>query len=167
MIPATGLSDRFWRIVFAEHADTLLAGARHPEGRFHHEGQPVLYLSPTPQAAGFAIDAYLSADNRPRQLIPLDIRGARVCDLRDRATCAALGIDPVWPSAPWLPERAQGLPATSWRASDAVRAAGSDGMIYASRTQPSRWHLVLFRWNERVGPKVEKAGPGSAFPPKQ
>lgn len=49
---------------------------------------------------------------------------------------------------PWLPERSAGLPATSWRASDAVRAAGADGMIYTARSAPHRWHLVLFRWNE-------------------
>jgi hypothetical protein len=36
-------------------------------------------------------------------------------------------------------------------------------MIYASRKEPARWHLVLFRWNQPGGPKVAPNGPALPF----
>jgi hypothetical protein len=50
------------------------------------------------------------------------------------------------------------LPATSWIASDAARRAGADGMIYAARSDPTRWHVVLFRWNIPAGPIIRQSG---------
>ena len=69
-----------------------------------------------------------------------------VLDLRDPDHCRPWGIDPGHAAIPWLPERAQDLPASTWRVSDHARDSGADGMIYTARTQPDRWHLVLFRW---------------------
>jgi hypothetical protein len=60
---------------------------------------------------------------------------------------------------PWLPERSAGRPATSWTASDAVRAAGLDGMIYTARSAPDRWHLVLFCWNAPGAARLAPDGP--------
>ncbi len=141
------VSGRFWRITFAEHARQVLDGVRHPEGRYHHDGQPALYASPTPEFAAMAVDAYLRPGDPPRVICPLALSDARLCDLRDPDICATLGITPDISSVPWVPERAAGLPATSWAASDAVRATDADGMIYRARSYPDRWHIVLFRWN--------------------
>lgn len=44
-----------WRIVRADALPRLMEGASHPEGRFHHDGQPAFYASPSPGAAGHAI----------------------------------------------------------------------------------------------------------------
>ncbi len=150
MIPKTvPLSGRFYRITFATDSDRILGGVIHPEGRFHHDGQPAFYCSPSPEAAAAAVNVYARPDDPPRVIIPLDITGARICDIRNPDTCAALDIQMITPSVPWMPQRAKGTPATSWQASDAVRALGLDGMIYACRREPrSRWHLVLFYWNE-------------------
>lgn len=60
---------------------------------------------------------------------------------------------------PWLPERGAGRPATSWTASDAVRACGLDGMIYTARSTPDRWHLVLFGWNRPGAAQITRNGP--------
>lgn len=101
---------------------------------------------------------YLRPDDPPRLAFPLHIR-ARIADLRDLATCAALGLQGVETAIPWLPERTAGLPATTWRASDSVRKAGADGMIYTARSAPDRWHLVLFRWNSPGAAVVRADGP--------
>ena len=154
------LSGRFYRIVFAADLGRVLDGVRTPEARFHHSGQPALYLSPSPEAAGFAVASFVGADDPPRVLVPIRVEGARVVDLRDAAHCAALGLAGHEPSVPWQPERAEGRPATSWRASDAARASGADGMVYVARSEPSRWHLVLFRWNLPGGPVLKQDGPG-------
>lgn len=149
---STLLSGIFHRIVFEADLPNLLAGAKSPEGRFHHDGQPALYLSPTPDAAGHAIAAYLRPDDPARVIIALTLQNARVVDLRDPATLQTLRLDGTEASTPWQPERQQGLPATTWRASDAARATGADGMIYTARSAPSRWHLVLFSWNRVLQP---------------
>lgn len=153
-----GFETTLYRIVFAEFADQVLDGAIHPEGRFHHSGQPAFYASPTPEGAAVAIDIYLRRSDPERVMVQLQLRDAELADLRDPATCAALGIDPKTPSVPWADERKAGKPATSWRASDAVRAAGADGMIYASRRAPERWHVVLFSWNKSKGAHLSKVG---------
>ncbi|MCB6179218.1 RES family NAD+ phosphorylase [Rhodobacter sp. Har01] len=144
---------RIWRILRASDLPRLMDGAHHPEGRFHHDGQPAFYCSPSPQAAGHAVAPYLRPGDGPRLLVPLRLTVAGLCDLRDPATLARLGLAGDETAVPWRPQRAAGLPATTWRASDAVRASGAPGMIYTARSAPDRWHLVLFAWN---------AGPGSA-----
>lgn len=143
------LNITLYRIVFAKFADRVLDGVIHSEGRFHHNGQPAFYASPSPETAAIAIAIYLRPDDAPRVMVPLTLQNARMADLRDPATCDALDIDPGWPSVPWAEQRANGRPATSWQASDAVRASGADGMIYASRRVPTRWHVVLFFWNAK------------------
>ena len=166
MAPMRNISGTFYRIAFAQYAGSVLDGVIHPEGRLHHDGQPALYASPTPETAAVAIDIYLKPDDPDRVMIPLLLTDARLADLRDPVTCRALGIDPTWPSVPWAAERAAGNPATSWRASDAVRAAGADGIIYASRRVPERWHIVLFSWNKTQGAQLRPDGPAVPWGPK-
>ncbi|MEJ8563036.1 RES family NAD+ phosphorylase [Yoonia sp. GPGPB17] len=163
----TTLNTTLYRIVFAEFANTVLEGAIHPEGRFHHADQPALYASPSPDTAAIAIQIYLKPDDPPRVLVPLSLRNARMVDLRDIDTCKVLGIDPAWSTVPWSDERAAGRPATSWRASDAARAAGADGMLYASRRTPDRWHVVLFSWNIGNGAVLDIDGTPTRWSPKQ
>lgn len=157
------LNATLYRIIFEEYLGSVLDGVIHREGRFHHDGQKALYASPSPETAAIAIAIYLKPDDAPRLMVPLALSNARMVDLRDKRTCDALGIDPAWPSVPWAEERAAGLPATSWQASDAARAAGADGMIYASRRAPERWHVVLFSWNRGEGADLQVAGQPSPW----
>lgn len=160
--PESGL---FWRILPVSRLDHVLDGAAMPEGRFHHDGQPAIYLSPTPQAAAHAIAPYLRPGDPPRCAVPLRLTGAHLADLRDAAICRALGLCGDETAVPWRPERALGLPATTWRASDAARAAGYDGIRYAARSAPARWHIVLFRWNGTQGPQLRRDGAPLPFQP--
>lgn len=130
----------------ASRADQALAPAISPEGRFHHDGQHALYVSPRPDWACHAIAPYVRPDDPPRVIVALHLADARLLDLRDPAHCAAFGIDPARAAVPWLPRRAKGLAAATWDVSDRARASGADGMIYTARSEPSRWHVVLFTW---------------------
>jgi len=141
------IGGRFYRIVAADRADRALSPALSPEGRFHHDGQPALYMSSRPDWAEHAIKTYVRDDDPPRVICELEIACAKVLDLRDADQCVAWGADPRLAAVPWLPERAAGLAATTWRLSDLARDQGADGMIYTARTEPSRWHLVLFDWS--------------------
>lgn len=150
---------RFWRIVFAARLPQVLEGVSSPEGRLHHSGQKALYLSPQPDWAAMAVDAYLRPGDPPRVLVELEISGALVADLREPETCAALGITTATAGVPWQPERARGRRATSWAASDAVRAGKAHGLIYPARSWPERWHMVLHSWNVPGGAQVALSGP--------
>jgi RES domain-containing protein len=154
----TPVAGRFWRTVFASDVAVVLKGARSIEGRYHHDAQPALYLSPTPEYSRIAIDAYLRPNDPLRVIVPLDVTGANLADLRAAEVQTALGLDGHESGTLWQPERAMGQPATSWIASDAARHAGADGIIYAARSDASRWHIVLFRWNAVTGPQVRQSG---------
>jgi len=145
-MPFPALDGLFYRIVPQARAAKALAPAISPEGRFHHDAQPSLYLSWRPDWACHAIAPYVRATDPPRVICELHLTGAKVLDLRNAAHCAAWNIDPALAAIPWLPQRAQGLPASTWEVSDRARTSGADGMIYTARSEPSRWHLVLFRW---------------------
>jgi RES domain-containing protein len=160
------VSGLFWRSVFESDLARVLDGARTREGRYHHDGQPALYISPSPDYSRVAIDVYLRGGDPPRVIVPLQLTGARIADLRNKATQRALGLNGTEASVLWQPERAAGLPATSWIASDAARDAGADGMIYAARSDPARWHICLFRWNAGDGAQVRQAGPPIPFDPQ-
>ena len=153
------ISGTFFRIVYAEHATDSLQGARSPEGRFHHDGEPALYMSSRPDWALKAVEAYLRPGDPPRVTVPLALGPARIVDLGDAALCDRLGIDAAHAAIPWQPQRARGEAPHTWRPADASRRAGADGMIYTARSAPDRWHLVLFRWNCAGGPAVAVSGP--------
>ena len=144
-MPFQTLDGLFYRIVPQDRAAQALAPAVSPEGRFHHDAQPTLYVSPRPDWACHAIASYVRPDDPPRVIVALSLT-ARVLDLRNPAQCAAFGIDPALAAVPWLPQRAKGRRAATWEVSDRARASGATGMIYTARTQPARWHLVLFHW---------------------
>jgi hypothetical protein len=153
----------FWRSVFATDVKRVLNGVKSPEGRYHHDGQVALYMSPSPEYSRIALNAYLRDGDAPRLIVPLAVQNANLADLRQPDTQRALGLNGTEASVPWLPERAAGRPATSWIASDAARTAGYDGIIYAARSDATRWHIVLFRWNETTGPQVRQSGPPIPF----
>lgn len=154
----TPISGTFWRIVWQDRLHTVLDGVLSPEGRLHHSGQKALYISPTPNWAAMAVDAYIRTDDPPRLLVELEVTEAKVVDLRDADICHAIGVTVGTAGVPWQPERQQGKPATSWQASDAVRRTGADGLIYPARSYPDRWHVVLHRWNEPGAARVADAG---------
>lgn len=163
--PFRPLSGVFYRVVFADALARVLDGVQHPEGRFHHGGQQAIYMSPTPEMAAIAVKTYLRPGDPDRVTVPLQVAKARVLDFRMPEAEAFLGLPWRETAVPWRDQRAAGLPATSWSASDSARAAGADGMIYPSRQRSDRWHLVLFRWNIPGGPMVTVGGPATEFQP--
>jgi RES domain len=155
---SSAVSGLFWRSISATDVIRILDGGRVPEGRYHHDGQPALYLSPSPEYSRIAIDVYLRDGDPPRVIVPLQLANAHLADLRDPVVQRQLNLIGTEASVPWQPERAAGLPATSWIASDAARTAGADGMIYGARSDLQRWHIVLFRWNVPSGPQILQHG---------
>ena len=153
-----------FRLKNIAEADDILGPARAPEGRSHRNGQRALYLSLTPEGCIVATRRY-KTDATPEQgIFPLQVSNARVVDLRDRTATESLGIDTTHRALEWQDLRAKGLPSPTWDLADRVRVLGLDGMLYASRSDPAKTHLTLFRWNEDgTAATVRLAGP--AIPP--
>ena len=142
----------------AEAAD-ILAPAHATEGRFHRDGQRALYLSLTPEGCIVATKRYLTEETPKQGIFPLKVSDARLVDLRDATATTALGIDTAHRAIEWQNLRAKGLPSPTWDLADRVREMGLDGMLYASRTDPAKTHLTLFRWNESgTAATVRQAG---------
>lgn len=129
MIPFAGHA---WRIVWQGQA--AMTPARAPEGRFHHSGQTAIYTSLSQEGCGTAITRYLSPGDGPREILTLAIAANRIADLRQEPAARMV----------WQDLRAAGAPSPTWAFSDAARASGAQGMLYASRSQPNLTHLVLF-----------------------
>lgn len=157
---AVTLDGLFYRMKALAEAADVLAPARAAEGRSHRDGQTALYLSATPEGCVVATARYTDATTPPRGIFPLSVSGARVVDLRDSHATEALAIDTTHRALDWQSLRARGLPSPTWDIADRVRTLGLDGMLYASRTDPAKTHLTLFRWNATdTSARVDRAGP--------
>lgn len=152
-----------YRMKFRAEADDILAPAHSPEGRSHYNGQKALYLSQTPEGTITAVRRYVVAGDPERAIFPLLVRDAHVVDLRDACSTRLLDIDVTHRAIEWQKIREAGKPSPTWDISDRVRALSLDGMIYASRTDPTKTHLTLFRWNADGGPLVQQIGEPTPF----
>ncbi|MEJ1996810.1 MAG: RES family NAD+ phosphorylase [Maritimibacter sp.] len=159
------VSGIYWRMKFVKDAGDILGPARAPEGRSHYNGQRALYLSATPEGAAIATKIYLRAGDPERAIYPLEVTNARVVDLRDPAATAYFDIDVTHRAAQWQKIRTEGKPSPTWAISDRVRELGLDGMLYSSRTDPSKTHLTLFHWNEPGSARLAPAGQPVPFEP--
>lgn len=127
---------RFHRAVFATDLARGLDPAAGPEGRFHHDGQAALYLSETVEGVVVALATYRRPQDPPRVILPLDVSAGTLLDLRDAGVAESLGAAPGAASERWQETRRLGRHPASWALSDAARATGADGMLYASRKRP-------------------------------
>ena len=158
-VPRRRISGRFWRAIAADRVGQVLyPPGPDSAGRYHRPGQSALYITPEADWAMIAIGRYLLADGIKRVVVPLELDGAQVFDQRDPAACSALGIDPQQSQVRWNDELAAGREPPSWRASDAARAAGAQGIIDVSRGIAGGWHVCLFAWNVPGAPQVRLAG---------
>lgn len=158
-LPLHRITGRFWRAIAAERVEQVLdLPGPDSAGRYHRPGQPALYITPHADWATIAIGRYLLSDGIARVVVPLELDGAALFDQRDPAACAALGIDSEQSQVRWNDELAKGREPPSWRASDAAREAGAQGIIDVSRGIAAGWHACLFAWNRPGTPQVRVAG---------
>ena len=153
------ISGQFWRAIATDRVGQVLdPPGPDSAGRYHRPGQAALYITPEADWATIAIGRYLLADGIKRVVVPLELDCADLFDQRDPAACAALGIDPQQSQVRWNDELAAGREPSSWRASDAARAVGAQGIIDVSRGIAGGWHACLFAWNQPGAPQVRVAG---------
>ncbi|MCK0137815.1 RES family NAD+ phosphorylase [Aliiroseovarius sp. F47248L] len=129
MISYTG---SVYRLIFTDQNATL--PVQSPEGRFHHSGQMAIYTSLSPEGCGVAIKRYLTPDDAPRHIVPLEVTLERVVDIRGPSAASAV----------WQDSRAAGHPAPTWAFSDQAREDDAQALMYSSRSRPDLTHLTLF-----------------------
>jgi len=153
------ISGRFWRAIAEERVENVLDPPRTDNaGRYHRPGESALYITPEADWAVIAVGRYLLADGIPRVVVPLELDGADLVDQRNPDSCVALGIDPAQSQVRWNDELVAGREPPSWKASDAARASGAQGIIDVSRGIAGGWHACLFAWNVPGAPQVRLAG---------
>ena len=156
------LDATFFQMRFLDAPDAVHA-AQSPEGRWHHSGQRALYLSGTPEGTKVAMRIYRRDDESTRAIFLLKITNARVINIRNAKAPELYGIDASEMHCRWQEHVRDGKPSPTWQISDAIRAAGFDGLLAPSRSAPDLTHLTLFRWNEpnahsvTLGPPVSQA----------
>lgn len=158
------IAGTFFRIMFEHDGNRVTQGAASPFGRYHHDDEPALYVSSRPDWAWKAVESYVRAGDPARNVWQLEISAAQVVDIRDKKICGQLGILPSDADKLWQSQIASGQRPSTWNVSDRVRQAGADGLVYTARSVPSRWHLVLFRWNGHGGPTVSISGERPVYP---
>lgn len=144
----TPWSGTVWRIMWANAADPLTP-VQSPEGRFHHSGQTAIYTSLSAEGAGVAIKRYLRPNDPPRVIAAIEVQATRILDLRQPD--ALPDHIPTNASVVWQDVRATGAAAPTWAISDAARAGGAQGVLYASRSRPDLTHLTIFDLSDQTG----------------
>ncbi len=152
------LEGRFWRSSFLGQEESLLSPPRAPQGRWHHSGQKALYLSGSPEGCRVALKVYLSPEDPPRGIYPIDVQVPRLLDLRDPDTRHAMGITLADMHVFWADLHVGGKPVPTWEISDRLRDAGASGLLTPSRSRPDLTHLTLLRWNDGSGALAKRAG---------
>ena len=144
---------RVYRAVFAKDRDAVLAGSDRP-GRFTPPGHRTLYTSATALGTRVALRPYTRPDDAERVVVALTVEADRICDLRDREACRALGFDAAEAALPWRDWLARGAEPPSWAIVRMLLSQGVRGVIDPSRGQPGLFHLALFAWNAPGCPRV-------------
>lgn len=136
---------RGWFI--AERGEAGLLPRPTPEGAFHHDGQPALYLATSAEGALFLARRQQHPADPPRVIVPVAVRLSRLADP---------GAD-LRRLPPWAEARRGGGPVPGWALADRARAEGAEAMTYAD--YPAETFLVIF-----ADPRAVLGPPGPPRP---
>ena len=148
----------FYRAIDPLFHDNAIMGSR-SAGRYSRPEEPTLYLSLSIDGVEAAMIAHTDSRSTSLEILKIEVEATGIFDLRDSSAIAEIGIDLADAVAPWQDIAASGGNPRSWAVRDRLIEAGANGLIDPSRKRPGLWHLVLFRWNEANGPKVQVVGP--------
>lgn len=143
----------FYRAVDPAYRLDALSGSR-SAGRYSSAAQPTLYLSASPEGVDAAMQAHRAHRSAQLDILRVGVAADRICDLRNAAALAAVGIDLEDAFAAWQDVVAEGGSPRSWRVRQRLESLGAHGLIDPSRQAPGLWHLVLFAWNHGDSPRV-------------
>jgi RES domain-containing protein len=109
----------FYRAVDPAYRAYALAGSRTP-GRYSSAAQPTLYLSATPEGVDAAMAAHRDRRGAGRAIVRVHVQATGICDLRDAAALAALGVWRMRPrrgrtSSRQAGDRIRGVSGNTWK----------------------------------------------------
>lgn len=165
--PTISVARRYWRVLAPKWAHDPLsgAGAAVRGGRFNPPGVPALYMSEDFATAVAEYEQDLGI--RPGTLCAYEVAGARIADLGDARTLAALGVSAATLKNPWkqiaFVEKRE--PPT-WLLAKRLIAQGVEG-IRAPSAQAAGYNIVLWRWNVEGAAKVAALDPLRDLPADQ
>lgn len=140
------------------------AGAAVAGGRWNPAGTPALYLS---RDHATAIAEYQQDLPRPGTLTAFDVSGLGILDLTNAAVRDEVGVGPDFFRLPWKQVRdIERRRPESWDFADAAISAALAGLLVPS-AQVAGVNLVLWSWNDGLGPEVRHIDPNHDLPRDQ
>lgn len=100
----------------------------------------------------------------PALIAQLELLEARLADLTDEETLAALNIGPDIHRCQWRDTMDGGLTPETHALRKRLLADGFDGVIYPSVMSPGGTCVALWRWNEPGAPKLNVIDPDHRLP---
>lgn len=100
----------------------------------------------------------------PALIAQLELSGARLADLTDRATLGVLGIGEDIHRCEWRDLMDQGRVPETHTLRTTLLARGFHGVIYPSFMSPGGACVALWRWNEAGAPRLDVVDPDSRMP---
>jgi len=166
-VPALNVGRVYWRMLAPKWAHEPLSGqgAALHGGRYNARGEAALYMSEefTTAIAEYEQDLGI----RPGTLCAYEVEGARIADLGDARTLAALGLTENDLRAPWKQMAfIENKTPPTWLLQKRLLKEGVVG-VRAPSVRSRGFNLILWRWNEADGPRARALDPLSDLPKDQ
>jgi RES domain-containing protein len=140
------------------YAPTSGEGAARRGGRFNPVGAPALYMTLTPITAWMEAQQGLPFKAQPMTLVAYRVACTAILDLTDPDPLARLGVTGADLATPWEDLASRGLDPPTWTLARRLITAGIAGILapsFAPGTVPEDRNLILWRWNDDAGCRVQ------------
>lgn len=164
MPEAAGRALTLWRAYVPRWAHLPLSGegAARFGGRWNGLGQPCLYAALELSTAWAEYNQGFV--QHPATLAQMRLTGARLADLADAATLAALKVDPAIHACEWRADLDAGRTPATHRLARRLAREGFHGLVYPSFMSRGGRCVALWRWNAKGAPTLAVVDPEGRLP---
>lgn len=153
-----------WRAFVPQWAHLPLSGegAARFGGRWNPVGAPAIYAARELSTAWAEYNQGFV--QHPALIARMELSGARLADLTDGGTLAALGVEETIHKCEWRDALDRGDVPQTHGLRKRLLKEGWHGAVYPSFMSPGGTCVVLWQWNGRNGPRLEVVDPDHRLP---
>ncbi|RST87895.1 hypothetical protein EJC49_03150 [Aquibium carbonis] len=151
-----------WRAYVPRWAYMPGEGAARFGGRWNPVGAPAIYAARELSTAWAEYNQGFV--QHPALIARLQLKGARLIDLTDRAVLADLGVGSDIHRCEWRQNLDSGLEPPTYALRRVLVEAGADGVIFPSHMSPGGTCIALWRWNAKGSPELSIIDPDERLP---